>query len=1374
MTKILNHVALPTPFSPADLMLNASPVAKCSTASGRALIAACDGVRLGVTGKPAPRRTIAAKADTRESEDASSLLIINGTVNGIAARVLIDSGASHCFTSARFATQANIRHDRPNLASQLMPSVTLATGASTTPLRATHAASLSFDDSSFSDAVRNILILPSLAPAFDVVLGINWLRRHNPRVDWRGNALVFGKGVVVRVAPQRARAGEVAGAAPLLSAAELQAEYEDGSDVFYGRIRNAMSPGFKSAAEDSATLASASAGTAKSTDPHAHLAHTDPNIAALLREFADVLPLDLPPGLPPPRFAHTIPLIDPRAKPVLRGSRPLAADELAEMRKQLDDLLERGFIRPSESPYGAPVVFVRKKDGTIRMCIDYRSLNANTLRNAYPIPRIDDLLDRLLGAQVFSKLDLAAGYHQVQVKEEDRHKTAFRSRYGLFEYTVMPFGLCNAPATFMRAMNEIFHPLLDACVVVYLDDILVFSRNMRDHAKHLRAVLATLRANQFYAKPSKCVFAVPQVDFLGHVVSGSGVHTDPSKTDAIRDWPTPRNMHEVQCFLGLANYYREFVPAFADIAAPLTDLTRKETVFLWGEAHQHAFDTLKARLSSTPVLAHPDPNLPFHVSCDAASTVGVGAVLWQTPDPARPDLRRPIAFASRKLSARERGYSIHEQELLAVFFAAEQWRHHLEGREWTVHTDHNSLKYMATQPNRSARQLRWSEKAKTLPQHVVYVRGTDPHHVGADALSRSGAAPTPRATFGSAAMGPAAPLRQHRTSTIAAATTRAHARQPAPPPAAEARAPLQEAAAAPVGPDPPALPAAPAAVQPPRPNPPPPPPGPPPHRADDARADIADESARLRAELRRSYGNDPLLREVIAALQPRNQAAGGAAPGLPAPPSITRFYKLRTDGLLVYTGNRARLNPGDVDGAQPPHRLVVGNSASLRTRLITALHDPPHAGHPGESALLGLVRARYHWPNMAGDVREYVRTCPSCQVNKHSNRVSAGLLAPLPIPRAPFAALSVDFVMPLPASGPLRYTALMVVVCRFSKYVSLIPTHVEVTSAQCVELFMRHVWSIHGLPDNIVSDRDPRFVSGMYSELMQRLGVRRKLSTSSHPQTDGQTERTNQTVQIALRHYCTVDHSSWAEMLPQIQFAINARSSRATNLSPFFVAFGREPRSAIDALLRAGPADYQNEAADAFATRMRNIHAHVQDAMAAAQRAMAAQYDRHHRGVAPFSVGDQVLLSHNDLMRNTATNANTDARSQKFLPRFLGPFSVLQKMSDHAFKIDLPRHLRFHNVVNVSKLKLYKPSDDVRFPGRPLPFDRPAPEVDGVGNEEFVVESVLRKRLRRGRPEYLVKWRGYPPEDNTWVPVGNLLNARESVTEFERRQAQPR
>jgi hypothetical protein len=320
-------------------------------------------------------------------------------------------------------------------------------------------------------------------------------------------------------------------------------------------------------------------------------------------------------------------------------------EELEELKRQLKELLEKGLIRPSTSPYGAPVLFVRKKDGTLRMCIDYRGLNAITIKNKYPLPRIDELLDRLYGAKYFSKLDLRSGYWQVRINTEDVPKTAFRTRYGHYEFLVLPFGLTNAPATFMRLMNEILFPYLDKFVLVYLDDILIYSQTREEHLNHLQLVLDALRKHQFFAKFDKCEFMKQSIEFLGHTVSEKGIQPQIEKIKAILNWPTPQTVQEVQSFLGLANFYRRFVPRFGHIAAPLSDLLRKTNKkFLWTEKQQQAFDELKRFLTSEPILIPYNPNAETRIRTDA-SDIGIGAVLEQRTS----ELWKPVAYTSRRL-----------------------------------------------------------------------------------------------------------------------------------------------------------------------------------------------------------------------------------------------------------------------------------------------------------------------------------------------------------------------------------------------------------------------------------------------------------------------------------------------------------------------------------------------------------------------------------------------------------------------------------------------------------------------------------------------------------------------------------------------------
>ena len=311
-----------------------------------------------------------------------------------------------------------------------------------------------------------------------------------------------------------------------------------------------------------------------------------------------------------------------------------------------------------------------------------------TIKNKYPLPRIDDLFDQLKGATWFSKIDLRSGYYQLRVKELDVPKTAFRTRYGHYEFLVMPFGLTNAPAVFMDLMNRIFRPYLDRFVVVFIDDILIYSKDETEHAEHLRIVLKTLRDKQLYAKFSKSEFWLWEVGFLGHIVSGDGIRVDPSKISAIVDWKPPKNVTEVRSFLGLAGYYRRFVNGFSIIAAPMTRLLRKDVKFEWTEECQQSFEELKKLLTEAPVLIRPESGKEFVVYSDA-SLNGLGCVLMQEG--------KVVAYASRQLKPHERNYPTHDLELAAVVFALKIWRHYLYGEKCRVYTDHKSLKYLMSQ-----------------------------------------------------------------------------------------------------------------------------------------------------------------------------------------------------------------------------------------------------------------------------------------------------------------------------------------------------------------------------------------------------------------------------------------------------------------------------------------------------------------------------------------------------------------------------------------------------------------------------------------------------------------------------------------------------
>jgi hypothetical protein len=542
---------------------------------------------------------------------------------------------------------------------------------------------------------------------FPVVLGLPWLSKVKPDIDWDNGKLLPGKQEEVKgkeITPPIVTIDN--SNAPNISFIDAQAFAKAVSKkpLLCGVLTSKVKP--SETGEENGL---------RQQVPKAYW------------EYLDVFSKSNADELPPHRsFDHQIPLLTSTTPP-FGPIYSLSENELKVLREYLDENLKKGFICPSESPAGAPILFVKKKDGSLRLCVDYRGLNNITVKNRYPLPLIGEMLDRLRKAKVYTKIDLRGAYNLLRIAKGEERKTAFRTRYGHFEYKVMPFGLCNAPASFQHLMNFNFRDMLDKHLIIYLDDILIYSDSEEEHEEHVKQTLDRLRQVGLFAKAEKCEFSVTSVEFLGFIISSDGVSMDKKKVSSVQDWPRPVNLHEIRIFLGFTNFYRRFIKDYSTICQPLTSLTRKDVPFIWDASTEEAFVKLKEAFSSASLLCHFNPNKRLVMETDT-SDYAIAGILSQ---PSADGVLHPIAFFSRKMAPAELNYEIHDKEMLAIISSFKEWCHYLEGscHPVSVLTDHRSLEYFTSTKQLNRRQARWAEFLSDFDFTITYrpgLQGTKP------------------------------------------------------------------------------------------------------------------------------------------------------------------------------------------------------------------------------------------------------------------------------------------------------------------------------------------------------------------------------------------------------------------------------------------------------------------------------------------------------------------------------------------------------------------------------------------------------------------------------------------------------------------------
>ena len=1107
------------------------------------------------------------------------------SVNGISALVLFDSGATRSFVSLALSK----RFSRAPGKLDCPLEVEIADDRTVRVDKVYRGCSLQIFEEQFS-----VDLVPIPLRGNKVIVGMDWLSPNGAVIDCelqlvRVRTPSGGEIVVQGERPQRGLT--------FCSAARARRYVQQGCAGYVAYVLDARDKG-KTTIDD----------------------------VPIVRDYPDVFPEDLP-GIPPERQVEFRIDLVPGAAPIAKAPYRLAPPEMQELSTQLQELLDKGFIRPSSSPWGAPILFVRKKDGSHRMCIDYRELNKVTVKNRYPLPRIDDLFDQLQGASWFSKIDLRSGYHQMRVRDEDVQKTAFRTRYGHYEFVVMPFGLTNAPAAFMDLMNRVCRPMLDRSVIVFIDDILVYSKTQEQHEEHLREVLETLRRERLFAKFSKCEFWLREVQFLGHLVNQKGILVDPAKIEAVMQWEVPRSPSEIRSFLGLAGYYRRFIQDFSKIAVPLTRLTKKSVVFRWGPEQQAAFETLRQRLCEAPILTLPEGVEDFVVYCDASIT-GMGAVLMQRG--------HVVAYASRQLKPHEANYPTHDLELGAVVFALKIWRHYLYGVRCTIYTDHKSLRYLMDQPSLNMRQRRWLDVLKDYDCEILYHPGKA--NVVADALSRKVSA---------------APIRDlcMRMTVIT---------------------PLLE-------------------------------------RIKEAQMEGLKEE---RQKCERIVGR-------------------------------VASFDYDSRGLMTLHG-----------------RVWVPYWGGVRQILMDEAHKSRFSIHPGATKMYRDLRPDYWWPCMKRDVAWYVERCLTCRKVKAEHQRPHGKMQPLDIPVWKWEDITMDFITKLPRTAR-GVDSIWVVVDRLTKSAHFIPIQESISAERLADIYVREIVARHGVPVSVVSDRDVRFTSRFWKRFHDEMGTRLHFSTAFHPQTDGQSERTIQTLEDMLRA-CVLDFGGcWDTYLPLAEFSYNNSYHASIDRPPFEMLYGRKCRTPIC----WGEVGQRVMGSTEVVLKTTELIQQVRSRLQTAQSRQKSYADRR-RSDLEFQVGDMVLLK-----VSPWKGVIRFRKRGKLGPRFIGPFRVLARVGRVAYRLDLPEELSLiHNTFHVSQLRKCLVDETAVVPLEDIQVD------SGLNYIEKPIAILERKtKTLRNKVIQLVKvqWQHRKGSEWTWEAEEEMrthypeLFADPAVADFE-------
>ena len=893
-------------------------------------------------------------------------------------------------------------------------------------------------------------------------------------------------------------------------------------------------------------------------------------LAALVTEYRDVFALNDDELGCTDVAEHHIETGD--SDPIKIPPHRIAPAKLPIVQQEVEDMLKRGVIQHSNSPYSAPIVLARKKDGSWRFCVDYRRLNEVTVKDAFPIPKIEQTFDALNGAKLFSTLDLASGYWQVPVAPEDRHKTAFVTPDGgLYEYVRMPFGLTNAPGTFQRLMNNLFAQYIYKGVLIFLDDVLLYSGDVDQHMQNLRITFETLREANLRLKPKKCKFFQKQVDYLGHTIQADGTSPDPGKVEAVKEWPVPKNVTDVRSFVGFCSYYRRFIRNFAEIARPLHAVTKKNARFEWNEDCQVAFERLKLELTTAPMLQYPDYKSPFVVDTDA-SNVSLGAVLSNVID----GDERPLVFASRVLSKTESMYSTTKREALAVVQALKWFRPYIWGTEFVVRTDHASLRWLFRQ-NADGQTFRMLQTLQEYNFKVVHRSGDK--HGNADGLSRmSSDEPEWLPGKKEELMGSCPePLTMEQALKELGASDRVAT-------VAEVTSPEEAQITWKSSPD------------------------------DISKAQWADPAIRAVLEWA-DVKNKPHQTELGTRVATQKEAVSLGEEAL-------AYWNLWRQ-LFVKNGLLYR-HWASAESGQDQVQLIVPFEA--RKEILEQLHSSQMSGgHFALEKTLLRIRQRFWWPSMRRDVEKRISWCVPCAARSVAGKKNIAELQPRKV-GIRFHTVAADILGPVTKATKTGAKYILAMTDCFTKFVVTVP--LVKTEAQDVAEAIVTGWILHfGVPDCLHTDQGTNFGSRVIQEMCQLLKIDKTRTSPYHPQGNGQVERHNRVIADMVSKYCSDNPQVWDEVLPYLNFVYNTTVHRTTRATPFALVYGQECQYPID-LFYPRPHDELMDRTDFVDDLDRKFH----EAHSAARSHLGVnqerQKDRYHKKVygRNYAEGEKVWL----------------------------------------------------------------------------------------------------------------------------------------------------